>query len=731
MSQPVFEGTDEQQHLAAHIFRIMATQGSFFANNAPIKQTLANLTDFLAQGENGDRARLADQIDAALQMNANVFGREEQGDEIVYSTSRLGVSHYYEADTSHTFRERLHHPDDPLPIDDISVVVSTSRPTLTTVEPVYISDYWQQQAGMATPPVREEPLPAEIAPLAADPALEPTTPVIDEIAGTGAPIVPIHIDAADASEATDAPVPAVPEPHHTPALPAAELPPLMPEPAALQASTPPTVEEEAPPAQPGLEEATPLAADAAHEPVEPAEPAVPLDVLAAAAIPLAPPPDEPAPEPEPEPAPALAYIPGATLTLPDGTSIDLNLPPQQLLAAHLEPLKAQFLEAIDKDPLRRIVRFGNLLYPEPALVSLGKNDLRRIRDDIIEAGEPLLDTTIINDLYYQRQADSEGFRFSLNYRLSREKDFEFVGVNGANLWSVKGLPPIGTKRIKASEMAQLASYLVEGYDDSLHHQDAATIQEVGEVSRYLTFFEWAYGILVLDDSLEALLPMPLLPDQRRMVLRIDSPQHYSSYLVEVRYPTGNRGGWLQGLEELFQAYLVAGALITLARTDESNVFSLSYEEAPAAADRLLTLDEKKNKFAFASVDYFCQTDPHLLLNQKQFGRLKNLKALPMSDRRKAELVLQHVFETVGEQIGSRTEPLYQIDLDTLYAAYNVLRPASRAFLRGLLASSDTFSTDDTDGAIYTYMPEPQLAEAAEESDEDAPLQWGYDEDDKE
>src|SRR4029079_13549319 len=94
-----------------------------------------------------------------------------------------------------------------------------------------------------------------------------------------------------------------------------------------------------------------------------------------------------------------------------------------------------------------------------AVANFGKNDLRRIRDYLTEVGEPTLDTQIIADVFYHnpRQADYEPFRFALNYRLNREKDFEFVGVTGARLWSTKGLPVIGGKRIKGSEMGAHAS----------------------------------------------------------------------------------------------------------------------------------------------------------------------------------------------------------------------------------------------------------------------------------
>jgi hypothetical protein len=639
-----------------------------------------------------------------------VFQREQQEGEVIYTTSRLGTFQPRQPDMLHTFKERLYQPDNPLPIDDISVVVSTSRPTLTTVEPVYISDYWQEQSGLTPGQTAQlEPPPAEAATANFEVAQEIETTAEESI--SEAPETP----GPEIEAVTFAPQPA-PEtaraPEHAP-------------PAAEEAEQAPA-EDIAAPTQPLEGAALPGMSDVVQPPAEPVEPTV-AEESSAAAVDM---PNVDVPPAEPQPGISSER---AVFTLDDGTAIDLSQPVDALVAAHGKPLKEQLLESLDRDPLRRIVRFGNLLYPEAALASLGKNDLRRIRDDIIEAGEPLSDAAIIADLYHHRQADYESFRFALNHRLSREKDFEFVGVEDAYLWSVKGLPSIGSKRIKASEMAQLTSYLVEDFDDSLEGQDVAEIAEQGAVSRFLTFFEWAYGVLVLDASLQALLPPPVLPDQRSAVMRIESPQHFTSYLVEVRYPTSNRGGWMQGLEEFFREHLIAGAAITLERTDEPNVLSLVYEEIPGGnVDRVLTLDEKKNRFTFNDVDYFCAVDEHIFPSQQTFGRLKNLKALPLGERRKSDLVLQHVFEVMGDQIGSREEPVYQADIDTLYVAYSVLRPASRPYLESLLDSNDLYVADDSVPGLYTYKPEREEDEEDEERDEDeesdSVMSWGYDDD---
>ncbi len=728
---PAFEGTEQQKAIAAEVFRVMVSQGTFFAQSAPIRQTLTNLADFLARQQQRDADEMAREIDAALLVNEQVFRRESHDDEIVFITSRQGSPFEREEDQSHTFRERLYQPENPLPIDDISVVVSTSRPTLTTVEPVFISDYWQEQAGLS--PLRQG--------IAADQdyAIDGSEDVddVDDMAPRKATWdeteTPAGIADTYATVTPESPAEETPAPPETPVSPfitgapedqrATEPIPESPEPAEeFRPTVPPAPEF-------SDEEIADIVREAIQidqEPAEPAEPvAAKVEAEPDAGVPTAATAPE-APQVQPE---SLLF------ELADDISVDLSQPVDELIAMHGQLFQDMLLNRLDQDPLRRIVRFGTMLYPESALANLSKNDLRRIREDITEAGEPLLDTAIIADLYHQYQSD-ESFRFSLNYRLSREKDFEFVGVAGANLWSVRGLPSIGTKRVKAGEMAQLTSYLVEGFDDSLAAQSAEEIQTTGSVTHFLTFFEWVYGVLSLDAALSEVLPQPLLPDQRSAVLRFDVPQHFESYLVEVRYPTANRGGWLQGLEDFFQAHLIAGARITLEATEEPSVFNITYDELSGGdTDRILTFDDRKNKFAFSDMDYFAAVDTELLLNQQRFGKLKNLKAMPTNERRKSDVVLEHVFEVFGEPVGTRNEPEYQVDIDSLYAAYNVLRPASRSFLESLLETHPDVEADASTPGLYNYRPEVEQEDEEEpeidiEKDkyDDLAEQWGYGDD---
>lgn len=422
------------------------------------------------------------------------------------------------------------------------------------------------------------------------------------------------------------------------------------------------------------------------------------------------------PQPAPVPAPPVAPTPPVSRTavaLSDGSTLDLQLPLETLLEQFGAVLQAEVAAAISEDPLRRVVSFGAMYYSSDALPNFGKNDLRRIRDYIVEQGEPMPDVSILSDVYRERPGTNsfEVFRFGLNYRLSREKDFEFVGTEGVNLWSAKGLPAIGTKRIKASDLGQFYAFEIEGYDDTQSATD-------GTVSHYLSVFEWEYGVLPLNNTFASIMPHPILDEQRSVAIRIEAPQHYSTYLAEVRFPTPNRGGWIWGLEDFFREYLVPGTLITLSATEEPTVFTIAYDEIGGVEDKLLHFEEKRNRFVFMPVTYYAAVDEDLLPSQKRYGKLRNLKPLPMNDRKKTDVVIEHVFETLGEQLGTKEEPMFWIQFNELHLGINVLRPMSPTYLEYLLSQDEAYYADEATAGAWYYKPAPVEVAARDEDEDD-------------
>jgi len=260
-------------------------------------------------------------------------------------------------------------------------------------------------------------------------------------------------------------------------------------------------------------------------------------------------------EPAPAPAPVAPIVP-PPVAAPAEVSV--------------EALRAVLATRLETDD--RFVSFGDRYFAEDMVDRYSRGDLRRVREYILEMNEPLSDDQLLQDLFNRRPNDPtyEAARFSINYRLSREKrDFEFVGTRDSRLWSTAGLAPLGTTLRKASELGTDYRYLIDEQVD----------EEVGaSVTHVLTFFEWAYGLLPLDGTLRQLFPAAYLEEQKTSVIRFEVPQLYATFLAELRYPTGNRGGYLVGFDEFYRENLAPGSLLTLERTPNNDgQFDIRYQ----------------------------------------------------------------------------------------------------------------------------------------------------------
>lgn len=395
---------------------------------------------------------------------------------------------------------------------------------------------------------------------------------------------------------------------------------------------------------------------------------------------------------------ALEAQPVALLALPDGTQLDFRQQVGETFAQHGEVVGRQLKGALERD--FRVVSFGDQWYLEDQLEHFSKGRLSEVRRYIVEEETPLSDETILADLFFKnaREPDYGLWAFSLNARLVREKkEFEYVGVRGANLWAVKGLPAIGTRLIKASDIGQDYAFLLE--------EPAG--EPPAQVEHFLTFYEYRYGLLPYDAVARAFFPTALVEDQRSAYLTFEVPQHYEAYAVELRFPSGNRGGWLWGLEELFHSSLVPAALLIIAPTERPDVFTLQYMATDAKERRLLVYDERKDRYIFDDITFYCEVEESLLLNEEHFARLRNSKSLPPAKRRRPADVVAHAFTLLGKE----KDGVYRAALAELYPAVNIERPFSVAYLQQVLAETDVFSPADEEG-VFLYTPGEEEEEEA-------------------
>ncbi len=354
-------------------------------------------------------------------------------------------------------------------------------------------------------------------------------------------------------------------------------------------------------------------------------------------------------------------------------------------------------ERLGADP--RVAHFGEQWLMEDRVPRFSRGDLRRLRDYMQEKEQPLTDDDLAQDVLGVRPGspDFELVRFALNYRLSNEhREFEFIGTANQRFWSTSGLPQIGTTRRKLTEIGSDYRYLLE----ELAAPDYRSRESVDHV---LTFYEYIHGLLPYDAEMQALLPGPMNSNQKSAVLTFECPQSFTTYLVELRYPTPNRGGFILGLDDFYSENLVPGAIISIQRSDNDGHYRVEFLPEAARSDQLLELDERRaTRYVFRPTTYACGVEDGQLLSESRFGGMANEKPLDEKLRRRPEAVAAATFERIGlERDGN-----FSIDFRSLLAAVNVERPMSETLLRSILEQDDTgaFSRDPEAPDTYTYVP---------------------------
>lgn len=413
------------------------------------------------------------------------------------------------------------------------------------------------------------------------------------------------------------------------------------------------------------------------------------------AVPLAP--RQPRPStvspPSEAPIPSEVEVTAEEQVIPAAETIsDISVLPDEALAAAIRNTLSSANE---------VVGFGDLWAVAEILPRLSRGDVRRIREYIVERGEPLADTELLEVILNVTWTTPEFplYQLALNSRLAQEEDFEFVGVPGAFLWITRDISPIPTPKRRLADIGQDYRYLLEETTEVVPASETI-------IDHVLTFYEHLHGVLPYDATLAAVLPVRVLPTQTRAILRFQSVQTHESFWVELRFPTANRGGFLYGFATFFATNLVPGALITVERGDSPNTFLLDYLPTSRQERRLLVLDEKTRKYVFRPTTYFCAVQESTLLTEQRFSRLAGQEPLDERARRLYERVLEITFERIGENIGTSEEPRYMATLEDLVAAVNVERPLSADRIQRILTSGEypQFSADPDVVDLYYFTP---------------------------
>lgn len=348
----------------------------------------------------------------------------------------------------------------------------------------------------------------------------------------------------------------------------------------------------------------------------------------------------------------------------------------------------------------RVAVFGEQWLMEDRVPRFSRGDLRRMKEYLQEKEQPLTDDDLVQDVLGVRPGSAEFDlqRFALNYRLLNEhREFEFVGTANQRFWTTSGMPPIGTSRRKLTELGTDYRFLLDELSEGPAYRTRAAVDHT------LSFYEFIHGMLPYDLEMQELLAGPVTPGQKSAVLTFECPQSFTTYLVELRFPTPNRGGFILGLDDFFAENLVPGAILSIQPTENDGHYRVEYLPESARSDQLLELDERRAlRYVFRPTTYACGVDEAQLLTETRFGGLANEKPLDEKVRRRPEAVIAATFERIGEEHGGN----YSLDVQTLLAGVNIERPMSETLLRSVLDNDDTgaFSRDPDADNLYTYVP---------------------------
>ena len=356
-------------------------------------------------------------------------------------------------------------------------------------------------------------------------------------------------------------------------------------------------------------------------------------------------------------------------------------------------------ERLSLDP--RVATFADQWMLEDRVQRFGRNDLRRVREYIQEQEQPLTDDVIAQDVLGGRPGTPEfdQLRFAVNFRLSREhRDFDFVGTANQRFWSVSSLAQLGTTRKKPNEIGTDYRHL----NDEL--TEPANYRSRQSVDRILTFYEYQLGLLPYDAEMRELLPAPLLPNQRAAVLTFECPQSYTTYLVELRYPSPNRGGFIVGLDDFYNENLVPGALLSISRTDNDGHYIVKYVAVETENAKLLELEDRRQRYVFRPDTYACGVMDDYLLTEERVPGIAQEKPMDDKSRRRLENVVMVAFERISRRLDSGTG--FAATFNELFAVSNIERPLTEAQLRTILDTDETgaFSRDPEVADGYTYVP---------------------------
>jgi hypothetical protein len=114
---------------------------------------------------------------------------------------------------------------------------------------------------------------------------------------------------------------------------------------------------------------------------------------------------------------------------------------------------------------------------------------------------------------------------------------------------------------------------------------------------------------------------------------------------------------------------------------------------------LLVYDDRRRRYTFDDITFYCAVEDSFLLNEERFPKLHKSKTLPPAKRKRAPDVVAHAFTLIGEE----QEGGLRASVRDLLPVVNIERPFSADYLLQTLTEIDVFDSADEEG-VYLYTP---------------------------
>lgn len=380
----------------------------------------------------------------------------------------------------------------------------------------------------------------------------------------------------------------------------------------------------------------------------------------------------------------------------------LNAPPQEADEIEINPqiITAEFGDEIEKkletalSDDESLVSIAGHWFPRALLLDVNVGYLNLV-EAVLEmaGGEPMLATSLVEQIDLGVGVNPKLAEFSLNYALQEDKRFDEVGPAGQVLWVLERLEPEEVRHCPSflnykpleydpsSLTTQMLSLEAE-LDDELSDLDHP-LQKTDEVTICLTYPHWRAGTMPISNRLQSFFPTAYQSPRVRFTL-VDAKTNERIPAWVVR-----QHGYVYGFADWFKRQkLFPGALISIRRSlkpGEVIIEAKTHKPTREWIRSVLSGSDGGLVFAVLKQDVGCDFNERMVAMIADPGAVEMAWEQVVKSRQPFEKTLTNMIREL-----SKLTPQGHVHAQELYSAINIVRRIPPAPLMAILATNPTY-----------------------------------------